>query len=52
MKQLIVMISMMILGIAIGGFVMGFQGVAENISEAAAGQITLANITEPVSLAE
>jgi hypothetical protein len=47
MKQLIVMISMIVLGIAIGGFVMGFKGVAEDVSKAAASMITLANITEP-----
>ncbi len=48
MKQLIVMISMIVLGVAIGGFVMGFRGVAEDVSRAAANLITVENITEPV----
>ena len=33
MKQLIVMIAMVILGIAIGALIMGFSSTAENIKE-------------------
>lgn len=34
MKQLIVMISMIVLGVAIGGMVMSFQGTAQDMSKA------------------
>ncbi|MGI6728145.1 MAG: hypothetical protein ACOX4P_06250 [Anaerovoracaceae bacterium] len=50
MKQIIVMISMIILGIAIASFVMGFKSPAENIAKSAAGQLTLETITKPASL--
>jgi flagellar basal body-associated protein FliL len=49
-KQIIVMISMIILGIAIASFVMGFKSPAENIAKSAAGQLTLETITKPASL--
>lgn len=46
MKQIIVMISMIALGIAIAGFVMGFGESAETITTAAKEEITYANIGE------
>ena len=50
MKQIIVMISMIVLGIAIAGFVMGFGESAEEIASAAADEINIANITSPAAL--
>lgn len=50
MKQIIVMVSMIVLGIAIAGFVMGFGESAEEIATAAAGEITYQNITVPTDL--
>jgi len=47
MKQIIVLISMIVLGIAISGFVMGFRDAAEGISSEVAGEITLQNISTP-----
>lgn len=49
MKQIIVMISMIVLGIAIAGFVMGFKNSAEEIASAAEEQITIQNITSPAA---
>lgn len=40
MKQIIVMIAMVVLGIAIGTMVMGFTAQAENIKDAGVNVIT------------
>jgi hypothetical protein len=45
MKQIIVMISMIALGIVIAGFVMGFGQSASEIATAAASEISYTNIT-------
>ncbi len=48
MKQIIVMVSMVLLGIAIGGFVMDFSESAERVSENANSRIV--QITSPGGL--
>jgi flagellar basal body-associated protein FliL len=47
MKQIIVMISMIALGITIAGFVMGFGDSADEVAEAAKEQISYVNIADP-----
>lgn len=39
MKQIIVLIAMILLGITIGGFVSDFSGSAETISDSARGEV-------------
>lgn len=40
MKQIIVMVSMIILGIAIAGFVLGFEDSAKDLTDNATSKIT------------
>lgn len=49
MKQIIVMISMIALGVTIAGFVMGFGDSADEIAKAAQDQISYVNIADPDS---
>ena len=46
MKQIIVMISMIALGITLAGFVMGFGTSAEAIADAAKTEINYSSITD------
>lgn len=46
MKQIIVMISMIALGVTIAGFVMGFGDSAAEIAKAAKDQISYVNIAD------
>lgn len=48
MKQIIVMVSMIALGIIIAGFVIGFGESAERIANSVDEQITYENITGTV----
>jgi hypothetical protein len=47
MKQIIVLVSMIALGIAIAGFVMGFQSSAESLVDAAQSKIQYEEIVAP-----
>ena len=40
MKQLIVLVATVMLGIAIGGMVMGFSGQADQVRDSVSGNIT------------
>ncbi len=44
MKQMIVMIAMIALGVVIGGFVMGFGDIAEDLTSAAKADLTYEKI--------
>ncbi|HOA42295.1 MAG: hypothetical protein QM289_00080 [Bacillota bacterium] len=44
MKQIIVMVAMIALGVAIAGFVMGFGESAETLANASMAEITYENI--------
>lgn len=46
MKQIIVMIAMIGLGIAIAGFVMGFNGTASSLASDAKSKITYTLVTK------
>jgi len=47
MKQVIVLVAMIILGVGIAGMVMGFEATAETITNNADGQITTLFTTTP-----
>lgn len=47
MKQVIILVAMIILGVGIAGMVMGFEATAETITNNADGQITTLFTTTP-----
>ena len=48
MKQIIVMVAMVALGLVLAGFVMGFESTAESLTNEAQGKITYTNISGEV----
>ncbi|MEG1930143.1 MAG: hypothetical protein RR131_03290 [Anaerovorax sp.] len=46
MKQIIVMVAMIILGVAIAGFVLGFEDTAKSIASNATSKITTSAISK------